>query len=185
MPPHRADIRRPYDGLILELQHSSIAPADIEQREAFYGNMWWLFDQTTLKATNSIRFFQKPNGLWTARQLNYRGRFDAVKKRMFWDLGGPILAFDEPFHLRAREGYIRLLSKSEFLALANLAPLTAEEQQTISHYIVSCQEEGEQREPVLKLTLEDAEEFATSFATRRYTITAYRLDGRVESIRNT
>lgn len=184
LPPHRADIRRPYDGLILELQHSSIAPADIEQREAFYGNMWWLFDQTTLKTTNSIRFFQKPNGLWTARQLNYRGRFDAVKKRMFWDLGGPILAFDEPFHLRAREGYIRLLSKSEFLALANLAPLTAEEQQTISHYIVSCQEEGEQREPVLKLTLEDAEEFATSFATRRYTITAYRLDGRVESIRN-
>lgn len=33
IPPHRADIRRD-DGLVIELQHSRISPADVEAREA-------------------------------------------------------------------------------------------------------------------------------------------------------
>ena len=145
--------------------------------------MWWLFDQTILKESNSIRFFQKPNGRWTARQLNYRGRYDAIKKPMFWDLGGPILAFDEPFHLRARTGYIRLLSRAEFLAHAQLAPLTIEESQAISHYVVTREDEDSVHgEPVLKLKLEDAEEYAATFTPfTPCTITTYRLDGSIES----
>lgn len=180
MPPHRADIRRPQDGLVIELQHSPISPAEIEKRETFYGNMWWLFDQTALRTTDTIRFFQKANGRWIARKLNYRGTYDAIKKPMFWDLGGPILAFDEPFHLHARDGYIRLLSKAEFLAQAGLAPLTKEECQAVSHYIVSRKASPPYDEPVLKLTLEAAEEFVRSIASHHATITAYRQDGSME-----
>ena len=43
--PHRADIMG-NGGLVVELQHSSISPEEIQQREAFYGNMIWLFDAT-------------------------------------------------------------------------------------------------------------------------------------------
>lgn len=40
---HRADIRL-RNGLVVELQHSSISAEEIEAREAFYRDMIWLFD---------------------------------------------------------------------------------------------------------------------------------------------
>lgn len=40
---HRADIVRK-DGMVVELQHSSISSEDIIAREKCYGNMIWLFD---------------------------------------------------------------------------------------------------------------------------------------------
>lgn len=43
MGPHRADIRRD-DGLVIELQASSISAEEIAEREAFYGEMVWLLD---------------------------------------------------------------------------------------------------------------------------------------------
>jgi len=43
MGPHRADVRM-RNGLILELQHSSISSEEIEDRERFYGDMIWLLD---------------------------------------------------------------------------------------------------------------------------------------------
>jgi Competence protein CoiA-like family len=43
--PHRADIMG-NGGMVVELQHSSISPEEIQRREAFYGNMVWLFDAT-------------------------------------------------------------------------------------------------------------------------------------------
>ena len=43
MPPHRADIFGDR-GIIIELQASSISVDTIREREAFYGNMVWLFD---------------------------------------------------------------------------------------------------------------------------------------------
>lgn len=42
----RADIMRP-DGIAVELQHSSISVEEIVEREAFYGNMTWIFDART------------------------------------------------------------------------------------------------------------------------------------------
>lgn len=42
---HRADIRTT-GGLVVELQHSSITPEVIAEREQFYGNMIWIFDAT-------------------------------------------------------------------------------------------------------------------------------------------
>jgi competence protein CoiA len=41
--PHRADVRTP-EGLVVEIQHSAIAPDEIRERESFYGEMVWLFD---------------------------------------------------------------------------------------------------------------------------------------------
>jgi hypothetical protein len=43
--PHRADIMG-NGGVVVELQHSSISPEEIQRREAFYGDMVWLFDAT-------------------------------------------------------------------------------------------------------------------------------------------
>jgi len=42
MGPHRADIKTPR--VVIELQHSSISVAEIREREAFYGDMIWIFD---------------------------------------------------------------------------------------------------------------------------------------------
>jgi hypothetical protein len=42
---HRADILG-NSNTIIELQHSSISPDEIEARECFYGNMLWVFDAT-------------------------------------------------------------------------------------------------------------------------------------------
>jgi len=40
---HIADVQRP-DGLVISFQHSPISPAEIAEREAFYGPMVWIFD---------------------------------------------------------------------------------------------------------------------------------------------
>lgn len=42
---HRADIRSD-SGLVIELQHSPISPAEIAEREHHYGRMVWVFDAT-------------------------------------------------------------------------------------------------------------------------------------------
>ena len=43
--PHRADMMG-NGGVVVELQHSSISPEEIQQRESFYGDMVRLFDAT-------------------------------------------------------------------------------------------------------------------------------------------
>jgi competence protein CoiA len=46
---HRADIMT-RSGMVVELQHSSIGPDEIEKRERFYGRMLWLFDVSEARA---------------------------------------------------------------------------------------------------------------------------------------
>lgn len=41
--PHRADIKIPR-GTVVEFQHSPISTEEIREREAFYGDMVWVFD---------------------------------------------------------------------------------------------------------------------------------------------
>jgi hypothetical protein len=134
MKPHRADIRRS-DGLVIELQHSSISDEEVAAREAFYGNMWWLFDVRSNRAR--IHITRRGNGLWTVLPLNYRGKYDAITKPMFWDLGGPVLAFQGPFRPSRfnRSGCAQLLSRAEFVERAALNPLTADERTAFSHYV--------------------------------------------------
>ncbi|MCB4235886.1 hypothetical protein LDL59_14560 [Kaistella anthropi] len=45
---HRADIKTP-NGLVLELQNSPISTIDIENREYFYGKMFWLINAENFK----------------------------------------------------------------------------------------------------------------------------------------
>ncbi|TQD33265.1 hypothetical protein FKW81_14785 [Rhodobacter capsulatus] len=42
---HIADVKTPH-GLVVEFQHSPITPAEMQAREAFYGNMIWIVDGT-------------------------------------------------------------------------------------------------------------------------------------------
>ncbi len=57
--PHRADILGT-NGIVIELQKSSISAEDIEARESFYRNMTWLFDATfrfRMVAVGDLVFF--------------------------------------------------------------------------------------------------------------------------------
>lgn len=54
---HRADIKL-NNGLVIEVQHSSIKPEEIRAREQFYGinNMLWIIDGSNLAAHSSVRY---------------------------------------------------------------------------------------------------------------------------------
>ena len=94
LPPHRADIQRP-DGLVIELQHSSISVAAIAAREAFYGNMIWLFHRSRM-GKNS-RFFLMEDGRVRLRWLGGSRTLPFVTRPAYCDLGGPIVEFTESF----------------------------------------------------------------------------------------
>lgn len=87
MGPHRADIRTP-TGLVIELQHSSIAAPKIAEREEFYGAMIWLFDaQPFLDKLHfsTVSSVAPPNVLfsWSPPRPTMRN----VLAPLFWDLG--------------------------------------------------------------------------------------------------
>jgi hypothetical protein len=131
MPPHRADIRRP-DGLVIELQYSSISGHDIRAREAFYGNMWWLFHYG--RFGKRVRFLFKEDRTIRLRWLGGRRLLSLITKPIFCDLGGPVVEFDG--RLDQAGGHGRLLSRSEFLAKAGLREPTLGNLTRHSHYEV-------------------------------------------------
>ena len=53
---HIADVKTP-SGLVIEFQHSYIAPEEITARESFYQNMIWIVDGRRLK--NDLKRFEK------------------------------------------------------------------------------------------------------------------------------
>lgn len=129
LKPHRADIRRP-DGLVIELQKSSISAVDIAAREAFYGNMWWLLHRERLG--KKAMFFLGEGRRFRLRWLNGSRTLPRVTKPVFCDLGGPIVEFTEPFD--STGGLGNLLSRGEFLQRAGFPALTAEERAQHSHW---------------------------------------------------
>lgn len=131
MPPHRADIRRP-DGFVVELQHSAISAKDIGAREAFYGNMCWLFHRE--RFGKKARFYLAEERVVRLRWLNGSRTLPLVTKPMFCDLGGPIVEFTQPVDRTG--GWGRLFTRSEFLARIGLAPLDSIEKAAFSHYEV-------------------------------------------------
>ncbi len=78
---HRADIRS-HAGLVVELQHSSIDPATISERESFYGEMVWLFDARRYDLVLYPRGAEL-SFLWA----HPRKSLLAAHKPMHWDLG--------------------------------------------------------------------------------------------------
>jgi hypothetical protein len=81
--PHRADILG-NDDVVIELQHSAISAGDIAAREAFYGNMVWLFDATE-------RFDLLNTGLRTFFSLLRTKHLALCTKPVFLDFGGMIV----------------------------------------------------------------------------------------------
>jgi hypothetical protein len=76
--PHRADI---FNGrTVIELQHSSISAEDIAAREAFYGDMVWLFDATH-------RFAYTKSGERAFFSFGQTKHLDLCKKPVFLDFG--------------------------------------------------------------------------------------------------
>lgn len=55
---HRADILTP-NGIVIELQHSSISAQEIHEREAFYRNMIWVFDARLPYQEERLLFWDK------------------------------------------------------------------------------------------------------------------------------
>ncbi|MBD1865676.1 hypothetical protein NC998_26190 [Trichocoleus desertorum GB2-A4] len=65
---HRADIEAT-DGTVIELQHSYISPEEIHEREAFYGDMLWIFDMR--EVWESGRFEIEEHGYWSKYRWKY------------------------------------------------------------------------------------------------------------------
>jgi competence protein CoiA len=79
---HRADVVTA-DGFIVELQHSGISPAEIREREDFYGQMIWLFDATACQI--SVR---PKDGYVTFRWMHPRKSLATCRKPVWLDIGG-------------------------------------------------------------------------------------------------
>lgn len=89
MPPHRADIVT-RDGIVVELQHSALAPAKIAEREAFYGEMAWLFNATDAVTSNRliVRSHLGQHGPYATFQWKYpRRSVSACLRPVALDLG--------------------------------------------------------------------------------------------------
>jgi competence protein CoiA len=82
MGDHRADIRLP-TGVVIELQASSLAPADIRAREQFYGRMGWIW-----KAGDFAErlYFRHRDGFISFRWDRPRPMLYAIRRPLFWDL---------------------------------------------------------------------------------------------------
>jgi hypothetical protein len=88
MKPHRADIVAT-DGTIVELQHSSINVDTIREREAFYGDMVWIFDARAAFAERRLSF-TKRDGFWTFRWKHPRKAIAACTKPVYLDIDGAV-----------------------------------------------------------------------------------------------
>lgn len=84
---HRADIVG-NDGSVVELQHSSISAEDIKAREAFYGEMVWLFDATG-------RFASCGQGDRAFFSLGKTKHLELCKKPVFLDFGFDVLQVEQ------------------------------------------------------------------------------------------
>jgi len=85
---HRADIKTK-NGIVIELQHSSISSEDIIEREQFYKNMIWILDGETFgkgfdlrnkKGVITFRWKNPPKSWWISNKQIYIDLFEIVNK---------------------------------------------------------------------------------------------------------
>lgn len=90
METHRADIVN-RQGVVIELQCSSLSPPEIRERERFYNRMVWLFDVRDCEE----RFYLREHGDYqTFRWCHPRKHIAATTKLTYLDFG------DYIFHLK-------------------------------------------------------------------------------------
>uniref|UniRef100_UPI0039C903B0 competence protein CoiA n=1 Tax=Horticoccus sp. 23ND18S-11 TaxID=3391832 RepID=UPI0039C903B0 len=106
---HRCDVQTPT--VIIELQHSYLSPAEIEEREAFYKRMIWIFDLRKLK--NTIRASTAPTGQF--RWPRFRKAMAYCRCPVFIHLGRGDLLHIWDFDPRIHFGAFRRFKKEEFL----------------------------------------------------------------------
>ena len=84
---HRADVVTP-DGLVVELQHSSLSTYEIAERETFYGRMVWVFDAAEAYESDRLNI-RRPAGktYQTFRWKHPRKSIAACRRPAFLDLG--------------------------------------------------------------------------------------------------
>lgn len=111
MGPHRADIRRP-DGVVIELQHSPIAPPQIAERERFYGRMIWLVDARDFADNLNLR---RRDGFLSFRWKWPRKHLFSMRRDMFFDLGDRIFQVKKIHPNVPCGGWGYALSKEEFM----------------------------------------------------------------------
>jgi competence protein CoiA len=117
---HRADAVLA-DGTVVELQTSSISPAEIREREAFYGKMVWLFNGWGLNLrSHAVR---DDNIMWF-RWLWPRKTWWHVTKPMYWHIPQGILEVRQVNQMLPCYGYGFLHSQDVFIAEAGVAPPT-------------------------------------------------------------
>jgi hypothetical protein len=94
MGPHRADLVTA-TGWVVELQHSGISPAEIAEREAFYGaRMIWLFDASEAATAGRLDirypsggYFGDPGEYVTFRWKHPRKSIACCQRRVLLDQG--------------------------------------------------------------------------------------------------
>jgi hypothetical protein len=97
MGPHRADIVTASGGVV-EVQHSSISPAMIREREDFYGErMAWIFDATDAFRAGRLSVDGRA-GEWDAvKWMSPRSSIEACRRPVLLDVGnGMVLQLHQP-----------------------------------------------------------------------------------------
>jgi hypothetical protein len=116
---HRADIVTPA-GIVVELQHSSISPAEIAERERFYGHrMVWLFDtQNAHEAQRlTLRKKQGTENIYTFRWRQPRKSIGFCRRTVWLDLDGTYLLKLGRIYTRTPcGGWGRLFRADDFIA---------------------------------------------------------------------
>lgn len=101
MGNHRADIVG-NNGVVVELQKSSLAVEDIEEREKFYRNMIWLFDASEFQ--DRVHFRQRDGYIsfyWQAPRWSHA----KCTKPLFWDMGRDRIFQVKKIHMKRASGW--------------------------------------------------------------------------------
>lgn len=121
---HRADVVTA-QGLILELQHSSISPEEIAVREAFYGReMVWLFDAREAYAQDRLLIRKKSGtSIHTFRWKQPRRSIAACRRTVWLDLDGQkVLRLGRIYPNTPCGGWGTLFGADQFAAYLNESP---------------------------------------------------------------
>lgn len=113
---HRADIRSG-GGVVIELQHSSISPEEIREREQFYQGMIWMFDVSEAHEADRL-LFRKKAGYWTFRWKQPRKHIALCGAPVILDVGYTTQLFRlKQMHLEAPcGGWGQFIWLKDFLA---------------------------------------------------------------------
>ena len=113
---HRADIKHP-NGLVVEIQHSSMPEKERDARENFYGNMIWIVDASPFKQNLHICHPLPNPQSELAQDLRWffaaKGRKRGANRGMFWRVSenpnedeGVLIHSLEDIRDEVRESYI-------------------------------------------------------------------------------